>query len=67
MKTIEMTQAQDDMAEVLRLVAAGERVSDPELRKRIEKRAESARLAVFERNGTLDIAVPYVRALRDGE
>jgi hypothetical protein len=27
----------------------------------------ATRRAVFERNGVLDIAVPYVRALRDGD
>ena len=56
-----------DLDEVYRLFAEGKPVSDPELVRRIRERSEAARRAVFERNGVLDIAVPYVRALRDGD
>jgi hypothetical protein len=56
-----------DLTEVYRLFAEGRPVSDPELVRRVRERSEAARHAVFERNGVLDIAVPYVRALRDGD
>jgi hypothetical protein len=56
-----------DLDEVYRLLTEGQPVSDPELVRRIRERSEAARHAVFERNGVLDIAVPYVRALRDGD
>jgi len=60
-------QERDDLEEVYRLYAEGKRVSDPDLIRRIRKRSEAARRAVFERNGLLDIAVPSIRALRDGD
>ena len=61
------TQEQEDSAEVRRLFAEGRRVTDPELLRRIRDRSAAARKAIFERNGRLDIAVPYIRELRDGE
>ncbi len=62
------TSTQDaDLEEVYRLFAEGRPVTDPELVRRIRERSEAARHAVFERNGVLDIAVPFVRSLRDGE
>jgi hypothetical protein len=60
-------QEQDDLEEVYRLYAAGKRVTDPELIRRIRDRSEAARQAVFQRNGLLDIAVPAIRDLRDGD
>ena len=42
-------------------------MTDPELIRRVRERSVAARRAVFERNGLLDIAVPAIRALRDGE
>ncbi|MBV8127463.1 MAG: hypothetical protein JO114_07305 [Planctomycetaceae bacterium] len=60
-------QERDDLEEVYRLYAEGKRVTDPDLIKRIRERSEAARRAVFERNGLLDIAVPSIRALRDGD
>ncbi len=60
-------QERDDLEEVYRLYAAGKRVTDPDLIRRIRERSEAARRAVFERNGLLDIAVPSIRALRDGD
>jgi hypothetical protein len=62
-----LTGQEADSQEVRRLYAEGKRVTDPELLRRIRERSEAARKAVFERNGLLDIAVPYVRALRDGD
>jgi hypothetical protein len=61
------TQEQADLKEVYRLLAEGKPVTDPDLIRRIRERSETARQAVFERNGLLDIAVPFIRALRDGD
>jgi len=60
-------QERDDLEEVYRLYAEGKRVTDPDLIRRIRERSEAARRAVFERNGLLDVAVPSIRALRDGD
>ena len=60
-------QERADMEEVYRLFAEGKRVTDPDLVRRIRDRSDAARTAVFDRNGLLDIAVPSIRALRDGD
>ena len=60
-------QEQEDLAEVYRFYAEGKRITDPDLVRRIRERSEAARKAVFERNGLLDIAVPSIRSLRDGD
>src|SRR5262245_3391360 len=61
------TPAQEsDLKAIYGLFAKGRSVTDHELIRRIRERSEAARQAVFARNGVLDIAVPYVRALRDG-
>jgi hypothetical protein len=60
-------EQQEDLAEVYRLYAEGKRITDPDLVRRIRERSEAARKAVFERNGLLDIAVPSIRSLRDGD
>ena len=60
-------QERADLEEVYRLLAEGKRVTDPESIRRIRDRSDAARTAVFERNGLLDIAVPSIRALRDGD
>ena len=67
MATVEKPSAKADLEEVCRLLAEGKPVTDPELIGRVRERSETARRAVFERNGLLDIAVPAIRALRDGE
>jgi hypothetical protein len=56
-----------DLEEVWRLYAERKRPTDPELMRRIRERSEAARRAVYQRNGLLDIAVPSIRALRDGD
>lgn len=61
------TQDKADLEEVYRLYAEGRPVTDPALIRRIHERSEAARQAVFERQGVLDIAVPTIRALRDGD
>jgi hypothetical protein len=60
-------QEQEDLAEVYRFYAEGKRITDPDLVRRIRERSEAARRAVFQRNGLLDIAVPSIRSLRDGD
>jgi hypothetical protein len=60
-------QERADLEEVYRLHSQGKRVTDPELIRRIRDRSEAARKAVFERNGLLDVAVPAIRALRNGD
>ncbi len=60
-------QEQEDLAEVYRFYAEGKRITDPDLMRRIRERSEAARQAVFERNGLLDVAVPSIRSLRDGD
>jgi hypothetical protein len=61
------TQQQEDLAEVYRFYAEGKRITDPELVRRIRERSEAARKAVCERNRLLDVAVPSIRSLRDGD
>jgi hypothetical protein len=64
---VETANQEADLEEIYRLFAEGRPLTDPGLVRRIRERSEGARHAVFERNGVLDIAVPYVRALRDGD
>jgi hypothetical protein len=59
--------AKADLQQVYRLLAENRPVADPGLIGRIRERSEAARRTVFERNGLLDVAVPAIRALRDGE
>ena len=67
MKIVEaaIEQEQADRQEVMRLVQAGQRVTDPDLRRRIQERGDFARQAMFERNGVTDIAVELIREGRD--
>ena len=55
-----------DFEAVMQAVAAGKR-PDPELFRRVRERADKSREEIFRKNGLLDIAVPYIRALRDGD
>ncbi len=55
-------QAQADHEEVCRLVAAGKRVTDPELRRRI---AERVRQEILEKHGVVEWAVEMIRDARD--
>jgi hypothetical protein len=63
----EEASAKLDLQEVYRLLAEGKPVTDAGLIRRIRERSEAARRTVFERNGLLDVAVPFIRALREGE
>lgn len=58
-------QAAADADEVLRIVAEGRRVTDPELLQRVHEEARRIRQQVLERHGVLDIGVPAIRELRD--
>jgi hypothetical protein len=67
MKTIDSPQSQEqaDLAEVLRLVSEGSRVTDPELRKRMTERADEVRRKMLGTHGVMDIAVNLIREGRD--
>lgn len=65
MKTIETDQAQADLEEVCLLLSAGQRVTDPELIRRIEERADAARAEDLRLFGVREVAVETVRELRD--
>jgi hypothetical protein len=70
MKTIDSATAIDiqemaDMEEVSRLLAEGERVTDPELLRRIRERSDAVRDEAFRKFGVQDIGVGLIRALRD--
>jgi hypothetical protein len=59
------TQAQADLEEVCRLLLEGKRVTDPELARRIERRAEEGREEALRLFGVQEIAVDIVREMRD--
>lgn len=40
---------------------------DPEVLKKIHEEAEKIRAEIYQKHGTLDIGVPAIRELRDGE
>ena len=59
------TQEQADSQEVARLIAAGKKVSDPDLRRRIRARAEIVRQEILEKHGVVEWAVDMIRDARD--
>jgi hypothetical protein len=69
MSTVEnppaVDQAQLDADEVMRLVAAGRRVTDPELRRRIRERADQVRRQMLKTHGVTNVAVDLIREARD--
>jgi hypothetical protein len=68
MSTIDRSQAaqeQADAEEVMRLVAEGKRVTDPELLRRVQERAERVRRQIVERHGIVEWAVDLIRETRD--
>ena len=67
MAAIEQPSPQTDLEEVCRLLASGEKVTDPALRRRIQERAEQATREVYEKHGLLDVAVDLIREGRDEE
>ncbi|CAN5801566.1 hypothetical protein BH23PLA1_BH23PLA1_35080 [soil metagenome] len=56
---------QSDLEEVCRLVAAGEKVTDPDLLERIRARSEAAQRQMLERHGVGEWAVDLVREARE--
>ena len=42
-------------------------MADPGLITRIRERSDAGAVAVFERHGLLDVAVPVILRVRDGE
>ena len=70
MKTIDSSTAIDpremaDMEEVSRLLAEGERVTGPELLRRIRERSDAVRDEAFRKFGVQEIGVGIIRELRD--
>jgi hypothetical protein len=61
----ERTQADADIAEVVRLIAQGKRVTDPELLRRIRHRSDALRREMLRTQGLTDLAVDLVRESRD--
>jgi hypothetical protein len=53
------------LAEALRYALTGQ--GDPEVLKQIHEQAEQIRAEVYRKHGLLDIGVPAIRALRDGD
>jgi len=56
-----------DMEEVARLIAEGNRVTDPALLKRIYERSEEVQRQVREKYGVVEWAVDLIREARDEE
>jgi hypothetical protein len=54
-----------DLERAIELVMTGG--SDPDFELRIHAQAEKIRQDVFEKHGVLDIGVPAIRSLRDGD
>jgi hypothetical protein len=61
----ERLQAEADAAEIARLVAEEERVTDTELLRRIRQRSDAFRRETLRTQGLTDIAVDLVRESRD--
>jgi hypothetical protein len=55
-----------DLEAVCRAAATGQPL-DPEIRNRVRERADKVREEIFQTHGLLDIGVPAIRELRDGE
>jgi hypothetical protein len=64
---IEQPSAEDDIEEVARLAAAGNRVTDPELLSRIHERSDALRREMLRSQGLTNIAVDLVREIRNEE
>ncbi len=58
-------QEQADSQEVARLIAGEEKVSDPELRRRIRSRAEKVRQEILKKHRIVEWAVDRIRDARD--
>jgi hypothetical protein len=58
-------QAQADLEEVFRLLAEGKRVTDPELIRRVERRAAESREEALRLFGVQETGVAIIREMRD--
>ena len=65
MNQVERAQAEADIAEVVRLVVEGKRVTDPELLRRIRQRSDALRGDMLKTQGLTDVAVDLVKESRD--
>jgi hypothetical protein len=54
-----------DLERAVEILMTGQR--DPEFEHRIHARAEEITQEIFRKHGLLDIGVPAIRALRDGD
>ncbi len=63
--TINAADARADLERAIEIMITGQR--DPEFEERIHAQAEKISQEVLERHGVLDIGVPAIRALRDGD
>ena len=66
-KPTTVDQERADMEEVCRLAAAGQRVTDPALRRRIRERSLAVQKQIVEKFGIVDGAVEMIRDARDEE
>ncbi len=67
MATVTQPTPQADLEVVCRLIAHGDKITDPDLLKRIQERADQATREVFEKHGLLNVAVDLIREGRDEE
>jgi hypothetical protein len=65
MNQAEHAQVEADIAEVVRLVVEGKRVTDPELLRRIRQRSDALRQEMLRTQGLTDVAVDLVKESRD--
>ena len=63
--TISPAGALADLERAVEILMTGRR--DPEFERRVHAQAEAISRDVLERHGVLDIGVPAIRALRDGD
>ncbi len=61
----DQAQRDADIAEVVRLVAEGQHVTDAELLRRIRQRSDALRREMLKTQGLTDIAVDLVQESRD--
>jgi hypothetical protein len=63
--TISLADATADLERAVEILLTGRR--DPEFEQRIHAQAEKIGQEVLAKHGVLDIGVPAIRALRDGD
>jgi hypothetical protein len=63
--TINAADARADLERAIEILMTGRR--DPEFEQRIHAQSEKISQEVLKQHGILDIGVPIIRALRDGD